>query len=101
VDNDGGRYRPYQSVDVETTSDTSGDYDVFSVEAGEWLAYTINVPQTAAYRFDFRVASGQSTPGKFHLELDGQNVSGTITPPNTGGAANWQTFAKSNVQLPA
>ncbi len=101
VDNDGGRYRPYQSVDIEGTTDTTGVYDILSVEAGEWLAYTVNVPQAGAYQFDFRAASGQTTGGQFHVEIDGANVSGTITVPYTGGGNNWLTFSKTNVILPA
>ena len=101
VDNDGGRYRPYQSVDIEAATDTDGDYDVFSVQSGEYLNYTVNVSQAGAYNFNFRIASGQTTPGKFHVEVDGVNVTGPISTPNTGGASAWQTFSKTNVQLPA
>ena len=100
-DNDGGRYRPYENVDIETTTDSSGAFDVFSTNPGEYLAYTVNISQTGSYAFNFRVANGQSTPGKFHIDVDGANVSGAIAVPNTGGSQVWQTMTKTDVLLPA
>jgi fibronectin type 3 domain-containing protein len=95
-----GLYRPYQAVDIENTADNGG-YDVTSVKAGEWLAYTVNVAQVGTYRFDFRVANGQQTGGTFHVESDGTNVTGPITLPYTGGSQGWQTISKSGVSLAA
>jgi fibronectin type 3 domain-containing protein len=95
-----GLDRPYQGVDIENTADNGG-YDVTSVKAGEWLAYTVNVAQAGTYRFDFRVANGQQTGGTFHVESDGTNITGPITLPYTGGSQGWQTISKSGVSLAA
>ena len=100
-DNDGGRYRPYENVDIEGTTDTTGAYDVFSTDPGEYMAYTVDISKTGDYEFDFRVANGQSTLGTFHIEVDGVNVSGPIAVPDTGSTHTWETFAKTGVQLPA
>ncbi len=99
--NDGSVYRPYEGVDLETTTDTSGGYDVTSTVAGEYLEYTVNISQAGTYNFNFRIASGQTTSAIFHIEVDGVNVSGPIAEPNTGGPNIWQTFTKTGVTLPA
>ena len=85
--NNGGAFRQ-TDVDLETTA--SG-YDVGWVAAGEWLTYTVNVATTGSYMAEFRVASsGQG--GTFHLEMNGANVTGSMTVPNTGGWQIWQTL---------
>src|SRR5262249_48005314 len=50
---------PYRStdVDIETTSDTGGGYDVGWIAAREWLNYTVNVATAGTYTIDARVAS--------------------------------------------
>ena len=93
--NNGGAFRQ-TDVDIETTA--SG-YDVGWVAAGEWLKYGVNVGSAGSYMAEFRVASsGQG--GTFHLEMNGVNVTGTMTVPNTGGWQNWQTLT-STVSLAA
>jgi endonuclease/exonuclease/phosphatase family metal-dependent hydrolase len=84
--NNGGAFRQ-TDVDLEPTA--SG-YDVGWVAAGEWLNYSVNVGAAGSYTAEFRVASsGQG--GTFHLEMNGVNVTGTMTVPNTGGWQTWQT----------
>ena len=82
--NQGGAYRT-DGVDIETTTDTGGGYDVTDVQAGEWLNYTVNVSTTGYYTFSTRVAS-LNAAGNFHIEIDRVNVSGSLTVPSTGGA---------------
>jgi alpha-glucosidase (family GH31 glycosyl hydrolase) len=88
--NNGGSYRN-DDVDIEATTDTGGGYDVGWTAAGEWLKYTVNVQIAGAYNVGFRVASGASG-GSFHLlDQNGNNLSGRITVPGTGGWQNWIT----------
>ncbi len=76
------------NVDVESCSDAGGGYNIGSAQTGEWLAYSVNVLQSDFYDIEVRVATAES--GKmFHLEMNGQNISGTIQVPNTGG---WQSY---------
>jgi len=64
--NTGAKYRS-TDVDIESTSDTGGGYDVGWVQPGEWLQYTINVQTSGSYTLDSRVAwPGQG--GTFHVE---------------------------------
>ena len=97
--NDRGEYRN-DDVDIRTTSDSTGSYNVKSVRASEWLAYTVNIATAGSYVFDFRIASS-GTGGTVRLTVDGTDVSGSIALPDTGGWTVWQTFRRSGVTLPA
>jgi endo-1,4-beta-D-glucanase Y len=95
--NSGGQLRT-DDVDVETTADAGGGYDIGWTAAGEWLKYAVNVSATGKYDFKVRVASINS--GKsFHIEMNGSNVTGSIAIPNTGGWQTWQTVTVSGVSL--
>jgi hypothetical protein len=94
----GNLYRP-TAVDFETTGDTGGGHLVGYAVAGEWLEYTIDVPASGNYTLAARVAS-PADGARFHAEIDGANVTGSITIPKT---ASWTTFTTvtKNVTLPA
>lgn len=95
--NPGGAYRS-DDVGVEATTDTDGGYDVGYLNSGEWLEYTVNVPDPEAiYSISLRVAS-PSGGGQLRVRLDG-TVLGTIQIPSTGGWQNWQTVMLPNVPL--
>ncbi len=96
--NSGGDYRPYQNVDISTTTDATGGYNLSSVSAGEWVEYSVNVAVGGTYTGQFRVANG-AAGGAFHVELDGTNVSGSISVPNTGSNSTWQTISQAGVNL--
>jgi beta-glucosidase len=97
VGNPGGAYRS-DDVGIESTTDTGGGYDVGYLNSGEWLEYTVNVPDPEAiYSISVRVAS-PSGGGQLRVRLDG-TVLGTIQIPNTGGWQNWQTVTLPNVPL--
>ena len=97
--NNGGAYRS-DNVDIETTTDTGGGYDVGWTAAGEYLKYTVNVAAAGTYTVGFRVAAIASG-NTFHLENStGTNLTGTVTCPNTGGWQAWQTV-NATVTLPA
>ena len=85
--NSGGALR---STDVDIERASSGGYDVGWVSAGEWLNYGVNVAAAGTYAVSFRVAS-PGTGGTFHLAMNGADVTGRITVPNTGGWQTWQT----------
>jgi hypothetical protein len=92
--NDGGQYRPTEGVDIEVCSE--GGYDVGWTVAGEWTNYTVNVITAGVYTLQARVSS-PSTGSRLHVEMDGVNISGSITVPNTGG---WQTYQTMSVTTP-
>jgi hypothetical protein len=95
--NSGNAFRT-DNVDLEASTDTGTGYNVGWVQAGEWLEYTVNVQTAGVYSLQVRVAS--TSAGKtFHIELNGANISGTITVPNTGGWQNWQTVTVNTTSL--
>ncbi len=94
--NSGGAFRG-DDVDIEATTDAGAGYNIGYIAAGEWLEYTVNVT-AGTYKLDVRVAA--TAAGKsFHIEMDGNNVSGTISVPNTGGWQTWQTVTINNISL--
>jgi phosphatidylserine/phosphatidylglycerophosphate/cardiolipin synthase-like enzyme len=98
--NQGGKYRTTTAVDIETTTDVGGGYDVGWIAPGEWMNYTVNVTTAGTYDIEFRVASS-GTGGTFHLEINGTNVTGPLSVPNTGGWQTWTTVKKTGVPLNA
>jgi rhamnogalacturonyl hydrolase YesR len=95
--NEGGEYRT-DDVDIETCSE--GNYNIGWLESGEWLEYSVIVATTGTYDIEARVGS-QNTGGSFHLEFDGNDVTGTVSIPSTGA---WQTYTSiyiNNVSLTA
>lgn len=96
--NSGSSFRS-DDVDVEACTDAGAGYNVGYVAAGEWLEYTVNVT-AGTYKLEARVAS--TAAGKsFHVEMNGTNVSGSISVPNTGGWQTWQTVTINNISLTA
>jgi hypothetical protein len=90
----GGAFRS-DDVDLEPTTDAGGGYDVGWIDPGEWLEYTVNVPDPSAiYSIKARVAS--TAAGQMRVRLDG-TVLGTVQIPNTGGSQIWQTVTLPNV----
>lgn len=85
--NQGNSYRT-DWVDIEPTTDAGGGYDVGYISTCEWLKYTVNVVNSGMYTMTARVAS-MNGGGSFHVEMNGQNVSGTVTVPQTNGWQNW------------
>jgi hypothetical protein len=96
--NNGSVYR-FDNVDIEATSDVGGGYNVGWISAGEWLQYTVQVQETAVYRFAFRVAALSGT-GAIQVVIDGLPLCAVRTP-STGGWQNWQTVTISNIVLRA
>jgi hypothetical protein len=97
--NNGGQYRD-TSVDVEATGDAGGGYNVGWTGAGEWLEYTVNAIVDGTYTLGLRVASIGSA-GTFHVEIDGQNKTGSMTVPDTGGWQTYTTLTKTNIAISA
>jgi len=92
-------------VDIQKCTDSTTDagqtcYNVGWPEAGEWLSYNVNVVTAGTYHVSARVASVY-TGMKFHIEVDGKNVTGSITVPNTKGWQNWTTVTSGSFSLSA
>ncbi|MEX0321584.1 MAG: glycosyl hydrolase [Puniceicoccaceae bacterium] len=87
VSNNGGGYRPNESVDIE--GDGEGGWNVGWAQPGEWMKYSVDIDTPGVYRITSRVARGTAGSGAFHIEIAGVDVTGSIVVENTGGWQNW------------
>ncbi|WP_084316043.1 carbohydrate-binding protein [Actinospica robiniae] len=100
VNGSGNSYRA-DGVDLETTSDTGGGYDLGWTATGQWFKYTVNVATAGTHTVSFRVAAPSSVTDAFHLSnASGTNLSGNVNLAATGGWQTWTTVTAS-VTLPA
>jgi hypothetical protein len=91
--NSGGACRPSEGVDLMAASDIGGGCAAGWTKAGEWMEYAWgSVWQAGDYVLRVRVASAGSG-GRFHVEVGGVDVSGSLTLPDTGGAQVWRTLS--------
>jgi len=96
--NEGGQYRAAEGVDIENCS--AGGYNIGFTTGGEWSSYTVNIQRTTQYDINSYVASGNTGGGAFHIEIDGTDVTGTLSIANNGWQT-WTTRTASNIQLQA
>src|SRR5690606_23958860 len=60
--------------------------------------YDVDIATTGNYRITVRLATPNN--GKsFHIEVDGTDVTGSVTVPNTGGWQNWTDVVINSVDL--
>lgn len=85
-------------VDIEETLDIDGAYNIGYTLTGEWLEYTVGVTKTGVYDLALRLAK-EGAGGLMHIEIDGVNVTGPITVPNTRGWQTWQTATVEDISL--
>ena len=98
--NNGWTYRN-DGTDIEDCKDTSSlssGHNVAWVNDGEWMLYTVNVTEPGAYRVTFRIADS-SGAGRFHLEVNGKNITGEVTSKATTGNQDWTDVTVENVIL--
>ena len=94
--NNGGLYRTSETVGIENCSE--GGYDVGWTNAGEWLQYTVNITAVGTYTLQARIASSNGG-GPIYILMDGVNITGNISIPNTGGLQTWQTVSVTTPSL--
>jgi len=90
----GGQYRTNDAVDIETTTDTTGSYDVTGTAAGEWLEYNIWVPVAGYYNLSLRYASA-TNGAAVQVTGNGHDRTGRWVLPGTGSSSTWMTATQS------
>jgi hypothetical protein len=88
----GGQYRPSEGVDIESTADTGGGYNIGWTNTGEWLEYTIWVQEPGFYSLRLRHAG--IAPASVQIDSYGRDITGTWDLPNTGGYQTWATASR-------
>ncbi|WP_419810926.1 family 16 glycosylhydrolase [Bacterioplanoides sp.] len=86
--NEGGAYRN-DNVDIETTSDVGGGYNVGWTDSGEYLRYNIANTEAKEFRITARVATIKDNRS-MQLKLNGVDIGNTLYVPNTGGWQSWR-----------
>jgi aryl-phospho-beta-D-glucosidase BglC (GH1 family) len=85
-------------VDTQACEDASTLLKIGWNVAGEWQRYTVSsTPGT--YNLNIRYGSGGG--GQLQVLVNGANVSGTVTLPNTGAYTTYSTYTVSNVMVSA
>ena len=89
--NTGGQYRTGEAVDIATCSE--GGYALTGLESGEWVNYTIAVPQAGTYKLKMRY-SAVAANGALKVEFDGTDRTGAFGVPYgtvfSTGADDWR-----------
>lgn len=100
--NAGGVYRTSEDVDIYTPASgtNASGHAVNNIQTGEWLEYTINAASAGTYMLQLHVSS-QYTTSRFHVEIDGTDVTGPITVPSTGWWGTFAWYGKAGVSLTA
>jgi hypothetical protein len=108
--NKGGQYRN-DGVDIIKSTDgdsKSNGYQVTSIENGEWLQYTIDVPKNGTFHVSARIASANSG-GRFKVvffekppvtnEEPPLASTGICTISATGSQTDWKTIETEEIKL--
>jgi hypothetical protein len=96
--NQGVDYRGSTQVDIEARDDASNGHGIGWTKKDEWVLYTVFVKEPGTYRVEIPVASNK-LGGVFHLEFDGEDVTGPIQVPDTGSWQKLEVISKDNLQL--
>jgi GH25 family lysozyme M1 (1,4-beta-N-acetylmuramidase) len=99
--NSGNAYRfgENSGFDVKLINNTTNQYRLGDTFNGEWVEYSIDVQQAGNYKLDLRLS--QADPNaKMHVEIDGANVTGAISVPDTNNFSVFTTLART-LDLPA
>ena len=97
--NTGGVYRT-DNVDIEATTDAGGGYNVGWIQAGEWLAYDVNVATGGSYNLTARLASAVAGTKTAVVTVDGATVA-TFSFTDASGWQSYKDVTVSNVSLSA
>lgn len=96
--NEGGANLRIDEVDIEPIEGREGEYNIGYILQGEWLEYTVDVVSTGVYNLEINVAA-DGDGKKFHIEMDGKDITGPINIPNTGGWQKWETATVNGISL--
>ena len=76
-----------ESFAVEIEGDGS---NIGFINNDEWWQYTVQVEDEGEYLLDISLSAADE--GKFRIEVDGVNVTGTVDVPSNGAWADWRFF---------
>jgi probable HAF family extracellular repeat protein len=74
----------YRDDDVDIKASAEGGYAIGWLAAGEWLTYTVAVPESGVYALRARVGSPLADR-TFRIEVDGRDVTGVVPVQQRAG----------------
>ncbi|RYG52676.1 MAG: carbohydrate-binding protein, partial [Chitinophagaceae bacterium] len=92
--NRGGAYRN-DGVDIQRNA---GEVNIFSIEDGEWLQYTVNVPKSGRYDVSFEIAAINDS-ARISLQSGTDILINEMPLEKTGGDQLWKMSAAKNIPL--
>jgi hypothetical protein len=95
LENENAKYRN-ESVDIDTTFDVNGGYMVTGIKEGEWLEYSVEIPNSGIYTIEARVASPHG--GIMEIFI-GDSTSGELVFPSTGDWSTWTNISATGINL--
>ena len=84
-------FRVNEWVDIDNHPDSG--YVVGWTADGEWMEYTVVVPEAGSYDLDFHVAS-RNGGGLLGIDVDGEPLLSEISVPKTDDWTNYMAFTK-------
>lgn len=86
----GNNYRKNNGDSGSPQVDIEGDgTNLGYTNTGEWLIYTLDVMDEGTYKVEVSL-SANGTSGSFHIEINGENVTGKVSVPNNNSWNNWR-----------
>jgi hypothetical protein len=96
--NEGAKFRLTEGVDISADAGASNGFVVGWTKAGEWMSYLLNVASNGSYSIRTRVAA-VGAGGQFRILINGVDVSGALSVPNTGAWNAYQWVTRDGVEL--
>jgi beta-glucanase (GH16 family) len=97
--NTGNGIRASEGVDIGTTADIGGGYQVENMTFREWTEYTVRVAQSGRYRMVARVAATRD--GQLRLSVDGAEVSTPLIYRSTNSTTFFRNATLDDIHLEA
>src|SRR5213078_2529224 len=101
TNNPGQTFRSTEGVEIIDVSPSGLATNQFDI--GEWMAYTIDVAAAGTYDLGILASSSPSGggTGAFRIEIDGSDVTGSVSVPVTTGWDDYQWVTTTGVSLTA
>jgi hypothetical protein len=88
------RLSPNEAVDVKLIAGTTNQYRLSDAAVGEWVEYSINAQQASNYELELRLSNADPN-AKVHVEIDGVNVTGSLSVPDTNSFSTFASVKKT------
>lgn len=95
--NIGGKYRTADAIDIYTSDDLSGVFQVQGLSEGDWMNYSVSDYIPGIYNISFRVKNPNSLPGTLQI-LNRDSLLGELVIP--ASVNNWITLQLPKISLP-